>query len=128
MSTNTTTYTPTYIQPQVQPLFATLVITAFVSTLILILMGSIVRVTGYGLGCPDWPTCHGQLIPPALIDAWVEFSHRLLGFFVSVQIVALGVIASWKYRSENWIFRPAIIIIPLLILQVTLGGIHVIFV
>ena len=108
-------------------LFKTLAVTGLTSTVLLIMLGSIVRVSGFGLGCPDWPLCHGQAIPPFLASAWVEFSHRLLGGFVVIQIGVLVYLAWKHYREDRWIFRPALAIATVITVQIALGGIHVIY-
>ncbi|RMH01113.1 MAG: heme A synthase [Chloroflexi bacterium] len=107
--------------------FAILSVSALVSTIILIMVGSIVRVTGNGLGCPDWPLCHGQAIPPFYLSAWVEFIHRLFGAAVVLQ-VGLLIFMSWRqYRSRPYIYLISKIAAVVLVIQVILGGIHVIY-
>ena len=104
-----------------------LALTSLFSTIILILVGGVVRVTGNGLGCPDWPLCYGQAIPPILHRGeWVEFSHRLVGLVASAQIILLLMLAWRHYRGEKWIFRPALVAAIFLVFQILLGGIHVI--
>lgn len=121
-----TTDTQTSALVERRSFLPTLAVSALVSTVLLILVGSIVRVTGHGLGCPDWPLCYGQAIPPFLVGAWMEFTHRLVGAAASLQIVLLGWLARRGHRAEKWVYRPAVVAVALLAMQVVLGGIHVI--
>ena len=107
-------------------LFGTLALTGLLSTILLIMVGSFVRVSGNGLGCPDWPLCYGQAVPPlGDMSAWIEFSHRLLGGIVGLQIAAVILLAWRHYRDNKLIWRTAVASGFVLIIQVSLGGLHV---
>ena len=69
-----------------------------IGTYLLIVVGAIVRSTGSGLGCPDWPLCHGQFLPPPNVAAWIEFSHRFTGAIVSALMLAM-VAAAWVWAQ-----------------------------
>lgn len=63
---------------------------------LIIVTGAAVRLTGSGLGCPEWPNCtKGSLAPAGASDghAWVEFGNRVVTGLVSL-VVILAVLAS----------------------------------
>jgi heme A synthase len=64
----------------------------------------VVRVSGSGLGCPDWPLCHGRPYPPANLHAIIEYSHRAVGSVTGVLIIAT-VVAAWVVWRAR---RPAV--------------------
>jgi heme A synthase len=111
----------------VRPLFVNLALVTLASTILLILVGSIVRVSGHGLGCPDWPLCYGRPIPPFVTGAWVEFSHRLVAGIVALEVTALVVLGWRHYRAEPWLWLTAAIALFTVVIQASLGGIHVLY-
>lgn len=79
---------------------------ALASLVLIVLTGSAVRLTGSGLGCPDWPKCHGGTVPPADINAVIEYGNRLLTGFVGLAVIAACGLAFFRnpYRRHlAWI-------------------------
>src|SRR5918996_161398 len=59
------------------------------TTIALVVVGGIVRATGSGDACPQWPGCFpGRVLPPLEVHAIVEFSHRFVALVLSILIVA----------------------------------------
>lgn len=108
-----------------------------VLTYALILVGSLVRASGAGLGCPDWPRCFGSWIPPASaadlqteFDAtqfnpalmWTEYLNRLLGVTVGFFILATVVVAWRHHRRDPHILWPSVMALLLTGYEGWLGG------
>ena len=93
------------------------------ATFALVILGGVVRVTGSGLGCPDWPGCDGGIFPPWETKALIEYSHRITASFVVGPLILFLFISAWvRYRREPWIFVPATLAFVLVIAQAMLGG------
>ncbi len=88
----------------------------------LVAIGVFVRATDSGLGCPDWPLCHGQLLPP-LDDskAWIEWVHRTVAVVIGFEIIGLAILAFLDHRDRRSILWPSIAAVGLVGFQAWLG-------
>jgi protoheme IX farnesyltransferase len=106
--------------------FQKLAIATLGATYALVIVGALVRVTGSGMGCPDWPLCHGQVIPPIGDErAWIEWLHRTLA--AAIGLLALGVVALAlrDHRGRREIVWPAVAVLGVTAFQAVLGKITV---
>ncbi|MDQ2673966.1 MAG: heme o synthase [Chloroflexota bacterium] len=104
--------------------FAKLTVAAALATFVLIAVGGLVRATDSGLGCPDWPLCFGDWIPPADLHAWIEHSHRLIAaVFVGPLVGAVGLITVFTHRRRDLpLLGAAVVAGALVIVQSLLGA------
>ncbi len=75
----------------VDRLLVWLLAVCFVGAVAQITLGGVVRVTGSGDGCPDWPLCYGGVLPPLEKHALIEWSHRTSGLVVGLVLLAAAV-------------------------------------
>ena len=105
--------------------FQKLTLVTAVATYLLVAWGAVVRVTNSGLGCPDWPLCYGQLLPPAGdAGAWIEWFHRTLAAVVGLLVFAVLVVALRRHRNRS-IVVPAMLAFVFTGFQAYLGKVTV---
>ena len=81
--------------------YAQVTAVALASLTLIVLTGAAVRITGSGLGCPDWPKCYGGTTPPLEMHAVIEYGNRLLTGFVGFAVIAASVLAFFR-RPFRW--------------------------
>lgn len=92
------------------------------SLTLIVLTGAAVRLTGSGLGCPNWPKCGGGALPPLSTHALIEFGNRAISGIVGVMTVVAAVLAFTRRpfrRDLAWLA----LALPLgVVAQAVLGG------
>ncbi len=112
-------------------------VTTVGATIFLIFVGGLVRATGAGLGCPDWPTCFGMWIPPTsaaqlpegfdpaqfnVLKTWTEYLNRLVGVIIGLLITATAILSIRYRKSKPSIFYSSVAGFILVLAQGWLGG------
>jgi cytochrome c oxidase assembly protein subunit 15 len=122
--------------------FKNFAILSILSIYLLILAGGIVRSTGSGMGCPDWPKCFGRFIPPTKVSelplhyeviyqdklhgevlfnptkTWIEYINRLIGALTGL-IVLITTVLAWKEGRK--VFLPTLAGLLLILANAVLG-------
>lgn len=112
------------INSRVNRRFRRLTLNTVITLYCLIMVGGVVRSTGAGMGCPDWPKCFGSWIPPTEVSelplnykeiygaklkgevifnpvkTWIEYVNRLFGAFTGIMIF-VTLLASIPYLKSN---------------------------
>jgi len=111
-----------------------------IATYFLIFVGGLVRVSGAGLGCPDWPKCFGRWIPPLSRDqipagfdaasfnftlAWIEYLNRLAGVITGFLILIVAILAIKNFRDTKQILIPGVLAAVLVAFQGWYGSVVV---
>ena len=102
--------------------FQVVAVLALVAAVGQVSLGGVVRVSDSGLGCPDWPLCHGQLIPPFELHTLIEYSHRLTAVLVGFLVLALAAIAWRQYQDDRRVVAAATLALVLVVVAGGLGG------
>jgi cytochrome c oxidase assembly protein subunit 15 len=111
-----------------------------VATYFLIFIGGLVRVSGAGLGCPDWPKCFGRWIPPLshnqipvgfdastfnITLAWIEYINRLAGMITGLLILITALLAIKNFRNSKPVLISSILAAILVAIQGWYGSVVV---
>ncbi len=88
----------------------------------LIVLGGVVRSTDSGDGCPDWPLCHGRVIPRTDKHTLIEYSHRFTASTTGLLVLSIAVVAWRSHRNTPRILYPSLLAFGLVVIQGGLGG------
>lgn len=93
-------------------------------TLLVMILGPLVRAEDAGLACPDWPLCHGHAVPPYEFRVYLEVIHRYAAAILSLCTLAwtLFILIQKEFRH---LWKPAVLALALLTAQILLGALTI---
>jgi cytochrome c oxidase assembly protein subunit 15 len=102
---------------------------AFVALTVIVFTGAAVRVTGSGLGCPDWPNCYedGRLVAELNSHAWIEFGNRLFTSVVGAAAAAAGLLCFLRRPFRRDLALLGVLLPVGVIGQAVMGGLTVLY-
>lgn len=120
-------------------MYKNLVLLTMLLALCVVVLGAYVRLSGAGLGCPDWPGCYGRISPHHAADeiaqavavlpdgpvsthkAWKEMTHR---YFAGTLGLLIAIIAVWAWRKRGTLAQSPVlpvVLLGLVVFQALLG-------
>lgn len=114
---------------------------------LVIIAGSVVRMAGAGMGCPDWPMCFGQIVPPTSLDelpenymeiypkikdypfnafhTWTEYINRLVGALAGLACLILFIWSFKFIKKDIKVFALSGLVLAGMVFQAWLGAVVV---
>ncbi len=117
-----------YTPPKYESRFFQFTRICIIAVYLVIVAGAVVRMSGAGMGCPDWPTCFGKIIPPTDVSqlpenyqeiyaergyadtefnafhTWTEYVNRLVGAVAGLLTLILAIWSVKFLKKDPWVF------------------------
>jgi protoheme IX farnesyltransferase len=95
------------------------------TTLALVAIGGLVRATGSGDACPDWPRCFGGWLPPLEVPALIDHSHRVAAAAAGLLILVTAWVA-WRRVRDPGVLWPILAAVVVVIVQAGIGRMRIV--
>jgi heme A synthase len=106
-------------------MFRAFSLAAAIAAFALAFLGSWIRINGAGMTCPDWPTCHGVLVPVLQGGVVLEWTHRVIAGVEGFLLLG-AIVTGWRARKQIAGITTIFLTLGcLFVLQVVLGAVTV---
>jgi heme A synthase len=103
-------------------MFRAFSLAAALAAFALAVLGSWIRINGAGMTCPDWPTCHGVLVPVLQGGVVLEWTHRMIAGIEGILLIG-AIVTGWQARKQIAGVRTIFIALAaIFVVQVGLGA------